>query len=89
MYVRAGRPAFARPYVGVHKSTSLMSSDKISSGFEIQMDPPIKAKRLDLVLVNKNKRTCHLVDFAVATGYRMKVNEGEKLNWTKPESCET
>ena len=26
MYVRAGRPAFARPYVGVNKSTSLMSS---------------------------------------------------------------
>ena len=26
MYQRAGRPAFARPYVGVHKSTSLMSS---------------------------------------------------------------
>ena len=26
MYVRAGRPVFARPYVGIHKSTSLMSS---------------------------------------------------------------
>ena len=26
MYVRAGRPAFARPYVGVHRSTSRMSS---------------------------------------------------------------
>ena len=26
MYVRAGRPAFARPCVEVHKSTSLMSS---------------------------------------------------------------
>ena len=26
MYVRAGRPAFARPCVGVHKSTSLMRS---------------------------------------------------------------
>ena len=26
MYVHAGRPAFARPYVGVHRSTSLMSS---------------------------------------------------------------
>ena len=25
-YVRAGHPAFARPYVGVHRSTSLMSS---------------------------------------------------------------
>ena len=26
MYVRAGRPAFARPYVGIHRSISLMSS---------------------------------------------------------------
>ena len=26
MYVRAGRSAFARPYVGVYRSTSLMSS---------------------------------------------------------------
>ena len=26
MHVRAGRPVFARPYVGVHRSTSLMSS---------------------------------------------------------------
>ena len=26
MYVRAGFPDFARPYVGVHRSTSLMSS---------------------------------------------------------------
>ena len=25
MYVLVGRPAFARPYVGVHRSTSLMS----------------------------------------------------------------
>ena len=26
MYVSAGRPAFARPYVGVHRSTSLIGS---------------------------------------------------------------
>ena len=26
MYVRAGRPAFVRPYAGVYRSTSLMSS---------------------------------------------------------------
>ena len=26
MYIRAGHPAFAQPYVGVHRSTSLMSS---------------------------------------------------------------
>ena len=26
MYIRAGRPDFARPYVGIHRSISLMSS---------------------------------------------------------------
>ena len=26
MYIRAGRPPFVRPYVGIHRSTSLMSS---------------------------------------------------------------
>ena len=31
MYVLAGRPAFARPYVGVHRTTSLMSSSLFSS----------------------------------------------------------
>ena len=31
MYVCAGRPALARPCVGVHKSTSLMSSSLFSS----------------------------------------------------------
>ena len=29
MYVRAGHPAFARPYVGVHRSTSLMSTSQV------------------------------------------------------------
>ena len=29
MYVRAGHPAFARPYVGVLRSTSLMSSSPL------------------------------------------------------------
>ena len=30
MYVRADRPAFAQPYVGVHRSTSLMSSSLLN-----------------------------------------------------------
>ena len=29
MYVRAGHPAFVRPYEGVHRSTSLMSSSPL------------------------------------------------------------
>ena len=34
MYVRAGRPAFARPCVGIHKSTSLMSSSLQNDGLQ-------------------------------------------------------
>ena len=29
MYVQAGHPAFARPYVGIHRSKSLMSSSPL------------------------------------------------------------
>ena len=32
-YVRTGRPAFARTYVGVHRSTSLMSSSQLHQQF--------------------------------------------------------
>ena len=37
MYVRAGRPAFARPCVGIHKSTSLMSSSLLLQHVRIQV----------------------------------------------------
>ena len=33
MYVRAGRPASAGPYEGVHRSTSLMSSSLLLQQF--------------------------------------------------------
>ena len=37
MYVIAGRPAFARPYVGVHRSTSLMSSSLIAGDRDLSL----------------------------------------------------
>ena len=40
MYVRAGRPAFARPCVGVHKSTSLMSSSLLLQSSSTRTLPP-------------------------------------------------
>ena len=35
MYVRAGCPAFAWPYAGVHRSTSLMSSSLLLQWFQV------------------------------------------------------
>ena len=47
MYVRAGRPAFARPCVGVHKSTSLMSSSLL-----LQQCPACLVRLTWIVFVN-------------------------------------
>ena len=45
MYVLAGRPALARPYVGVHRSTSFMSSSLLLQQFPACLDLTDKMKR--------------------------------------------
>ena len=51
MYVRAGRPAFARPYVGVHRSTSLMSSSLL-----LQLCPACLVRLTWIVFVMGGRR---------------------------------
>ena len=50
MYVRAGRPAFAWPYTGVHRSTSLMSSSLL-----LQQCPACLARLTCIVFVMGGK----------------------------------
>ena len=50
MYVRAGRPAFAWPYVGVHRSTSLTSSSLV-----LQQCPACLARLTCIVFVMGGK----------------------------------
>ena len=50
MYVRAGRPAFARPYVGVHGSTSLMSSSLL-----LQQCPACLVRLTWIVFVRRSR----------------------------------
>ena len=61
MYVRAGRPAFVRPYAGVHKSTSLMSSSLL-----LQQCPACLVRlTVDLNKVNNWSNAlclCHLME---------------------------
>ena len=46
---------------------------KIPWDFEIKMDHPILARRLDLVLIDKNKIICQLVAFAIPIDQRVKI----------------
>ena len=50
MHVRAGRPAFAWPYAGVHRSTSLMNSSLL-----LQQCPACLARLTCIVFVMGGK----------------------------------
>ena len=50
MYVRAGRPVFAWPYAGVHRSTSLMSSSLL-----LQQCPECLVRQTCIVFVMGGK----------------------------------
>ena len=64
----------------MHKPESVLENEthKILWDFKIQTDHLITARRPDLVLINKKKRTCHIVDFAVPADHRVKLKEIEK-----------
>ena len=68
MYVRAGRPAFARPCVGVHKSTSLMSSSLL-----LQQCPACLVRHGPINLVGRvfanSPRSSHTKDSKNVSGY--------------------
>ena len=46
--------------------------------FDIHTDHLISARRPDLIIINKKKRTCKIVDFAVPADHRIKLKECEK-----------
>ena len=51
---------------------------KLLWDFDVQMDHLISARRPDLMIINKKKRICKIVDFAVPADHRIKLKEYEK-----------
>ena len=51
---------------------------KLLWDFNILTDYLILARRPDLIIINKKKRTCKIVDFAVLADHRIKLKECEK-----------
>ena len=64
----------------MHNPASVPENDthKLLWDFDIQMDHLISARRPDLIIINKKKRTCKIVDFAVRPDHRLKLKESEK-----------
>ena len=63
----------------MHSSAPVLENDKhkLRWDFDVQTDHLISARRPDLIIINKNKRICKIVDFAV---HRVKLKEYEKRN---------
>ena len=51
---------------------------KLQCDFDVQMDYLTSARRPDLMIINKKKRTCKIMDFAVPADHRIKLKECEK-----------
>ena len=54
------------------------NSHKLLWDFDIHTDHLISTRRPDLILINKQKRTCKIVDFAVPVDLRIKLKKREK-----------
>ena len=64
----------------MHNPAPVLENDshKLLWDFNIQTDHLIPARRPDLIIINKKKRTCKIVDFAVPADHRIKQKECEK-----------
>ncbi len=54
------------------------NTHKVLWDFDIHTDHRISARRPDLVIINKKKRPCKIVDFAISADHRIKLKEYEK-----------
>ena len=54
------------------------NTHKLQWDFDIHTDHLISARRPDLIIINKKKRTCKIGDFAVPADHRIKLKECEK-----------
>ena len=64
----------------MHNLAPVLENDshKLLWDFNIQTDHLIPARRPDLIIINKTKRICKIVDFAVLADHRINLKESEK-----------
>ena len=76
-------------YIQKPESVLENKARKILRDFRIQTNHPISARKPDVVLINKTKRTCHFVDFVVPVDHRMRIKESYKYLDSARELKET
>ena len=66
----------------MHNPAPVLENDshKLLWDFSIQTDHLIPARRPDIKIINKKKRICKIVNFAVPTDHKINLKESEKKN---------
>ena len=64
----------------MHNPVPVLENDthELQWDFNIQMDHLIPTKRPGLIIINKKKRICKIVNFAIPADHRINLNECEK-----------
>ena len=64
----------------IHTSEPVLENETLTFvwGFDIQMDHLISARRPDIMIINKEKRPCRIVDFTISADQSVKLKESEK-----------
>ena len=64
----------------MHNPAPVLENDshKLLWDFNIQTDHVIPARRPDLMIINKRKRICKIIDFAVPADHKINLKESEK-----------
>ena len=62
----------------IHYLSQKNDAHKLLGDFDLYTDHLISTRRPDLIIINKKKRTCKILDFPVSTDHRIKLNECEK-----------
>ena len=69
----------------MHNRAPVLENDshKLLWDFDVQTDHQNSARRPDLIIINKEKKICKIVDFAVPADHRIKLKEYEKRDKEK------
>ena len=64
----------------MHNPAPVLENDthKLLWDFNMQTDSQIPARRPDLIIINRKKRICKFVDFAIPADHRINLKECEK-----------
>ena len=79
-YTHANTHTHTHTHTHTPQSVQENEEYKVLWDFNIQTDKVTEHKRPDIVCINKQKRECHIIDFAIPGDQNIAIKEQEKID---------